>query len=171
MSEMAEQSLEQEFPDGLVEIHDPEIDTDAIMGEIRERIARRRAELGYEKRIFPAFGAAAYPGEPEDVDYDADLYHHLRLVNESYTRLETAPVLVASPATRLPLLGKLWSLIRSSAHDLILFYVNRAVNHQTNTNRHLISVLNRLAAVNAEQQRTIKALQAEVAALRRKLED
>lgn len=156
---------EIEIPDNLFEIHDPEIDPHQIMEQIRERIRRRREELGYEKRTFPTFGAAAYPGEPDDIPYDPDLHHHLRLANEMYAQVEVGAVLAPSPATRIPVLGRLWQLVRSEAHNLVLFYVNRAIAHQTDVNRHLVSVLNRLTALSQEQQRTIMALQAEIEAL------
>jgi ABC-type polysaccharide/polyol phosphate export permease len=82
----------------------------------------------------------------------------------------TEPILASSPATRIPVLGRLWQLIRGGAHTLVLFYVNRAVSHQTMTNNYLVSVLNRLTVVVEEQQRTIAKLQAEVAALRERQE-
>lgn len=159
-----------EVSDDLIEIHDPEIDLAQIMGQIRERIRRRREELGYEKRTFPTFGAAAYPGEPDDVPYDPNLYHHLRLANETYAQVATGAMLAPSPATRIPVLGRLWQLIRGEVHNLVLFYVNRAIAHQTDTNRHLVSVLNRLTALSQEQQRVILALQAEIKALRQQKE-
>lgn len=151
--------------DGLLEIRDPEIDPAAIMAAIRQRIAQRRATAGYSERALPTFGASSYPGEPQDIPYDADLHHYLRLVNTSYAEVATEPLLASSPATRVPILGKLWQLIRGGAHNLVLFYVNRAVSHQTMTNSYLISVLNRLTVTVEEQQRTIAKLQAQLAAL------
>jgi hypothetical protein len=158
--------MEREITADVIEINDPEIDPVQIMATIRQRIAARRAALGYEQRTFPSFGAASYPGEPQDLPYDADLYYYLRLVNTNYAEVETAPLLAASPATRLPILGKLWQMIRGGAHNLVLFYVNRLVSHQTMVNSYLVSVLNRMSVVQSEQQRTIAQLQAEVAALR-----
>ncbi len=154
------------IPDDLIEIHDPEIDPGQIMDQIRERIRRRREELGYERRTFPTFGATAYPGEPADMPYDPDLYHHLRLVNETFAPIDTRPVLASSPSTRVPILGRLWQRIRGEAHNLVLFYVNRAVAHQTDVNRHLISVINRLTALSQEQQRAMAALRKEVESLK-----
>jgi hypothetical protein len=52
----------------------------------------------------------------------------------------------------------------------VLFYVNRAVSHQTMTNSYLISVLNRLTVTVEEQQRTIARLQAEIATLQQRPE-
>jgi hypothetical protein len=167
-SAQADPPLQAKMVNSVIEIQDPQIDPDKIMEEIRVRIARRRAELGYDQRSFPTFGAASYSGPPQDIAYDADLHHYLRLANENYAEVSTDAVLSPSPATSLPVLGRLWQLIRGGAHGLVLFYVNRAVAHQTNVNRHLISVLNRMTAVLDEQQRTIHRLQAEIDTLRRK---
>ena len=158
--------MDGNVPDDLIEIHDPEIDPAQIVEQIRERIRMRRHELGYEDMVFPTFGATAYPGEPEDIPYDRDLYYHLRLANEIYTQAETEAVLVPSLATGVPLLGRLWRLVRREAHNLVLFYVNRAVAHQTDVNRHLVSALNQLAVMSQDQQRILLSLRSEIEALR-----
>ncbi|MFN8491952.1 MAG: hypothetical protein U0350_30405 [Caldilineaceae bacterium] len=155
----------------IIEIQDPELDPAQIMREIRARIEKRRAELGYEQRSFPSFGVAAYPGEPTDVAYDADLHHYLRLANETYAMADTDVVLAPSPATQAPVLGRLWQMIRGGAHNLVIFYVNRAIAHQTDVNRQLVSALNRMTVVVEGQQRKIEQLQREVAALRGKTSD
>lgn len=154
--------MDKQSGEGVIEIQDPAIDPEAIMAEIRARIEQRRAQLGYEQRTFPSFGAAVYPGEPQDLAYDTDLHHYLRLVNESYANADTDAILAPSPATRVPVLGRLWQLIRGGAHNLVLFYVNRAVAHQTDVNRQLVSVLNRMTVVVEAQQRIITQLQAEL---------
>lgn len=152
--------------DDLIEIRDPEIDADAIMAEIRSRIRERRREAGNDERSFPTFGAATpYPGVPDEVSPEAGLYYHLWLVNQTYNQVETAPLLAASAATQLPLLGTLWKLIREQAHQLVLFYVNRFVSQQTNVNRHLVSVANELTREIQEQREQLRALQEEVARL------
>jgi len=79
--------------------------------------------------------------------------------------------LVSSPATRIPVLGRIWQLIRGGAHGLVLFYVNRAVTHQTEINRQLVSVLNRMTVAIETQQRTIIGLQADLDALRHNREE
>ena len=156
--------------DGLIEIHDPDIDPEAIMATIRQRIQQRRAELGDDDPVFPIFGGAPYPPLPQGATYDADLRHYLRLANDSFVDIETEPVLAPSPATAIPLLGRLWQLVRGGAHQLVLFYVNRAVAQQTGVNRHLVSALNRMTVLVEQQQRTIDQLQAEVDALRQRTE-
>ena len=156
--------------ENMIEIDDPEIDPAAIMAEIRRRIVARRRELGYDHRAFPSYGAAIYQGEPDDLPFDRDLHYFLRLANATFAEAETEPVLAASPATRVPILGRLWGMIRGGAHNLVLFYVNRAVTHQTSVNGYLVSALNRLTAVVEEQQRTIQRLQAELDAARQRQE-
>ena len=158
-------------PDDLIEIRDPEIDAQEIVAEIRDKIDRRRKELGYEHMIFPSFGAVVYPGRPGDIPYDPDLYHHLKLVNKLYTEVETQPALEASPALRIPVVGQLWQLIRREAHNMVLFYVNRSINHEIAVHRHVISVLNLLTAENQKLQRSILALSEELEQLRSKLDD
>lgn len=153
-------------PDVIIEIRDPEIDDQQIMAEIRARMERRRAELGYEPQNFISFGGARYPGKPDDIPYDADFYHHLELANELYQQVETESNLQPSPATRVPLLGRLWGLIRSQAHYLVLYYVNRSLAHQMNVNRELVSTLNRLALMNQEKEREIYKLRTELDVLR-----
>lgn len=154
----------------FVEIHDPEINVDQIMAEIRERIRQRRQAIGTARQDFPTLGAAAYPGEPEGEDYDADLYHHLKRANRLYADLGVEPVLAPSPLTRVPVLGPLWAKVRREAHSLVLFYLSRLAQKQLAINRHLVSTLNRVAVQLQEQQRQIRALQAEIEALRRRHE-
>ena len=156
--------------DNLIEFHDAEIDPRQIMADIRDRIQQRRAEIGYGTTRFPTFSGATFPGRPTDIPYDPDLYHHLERVNKIYFEFETEPELLASPATRIPILGNLWGLIRRHAHTLTLFYTNRAIRQQTNVNRHMVSALNLLTVAWQEQQRTILALQEEIESLRERLD-
>ncbi len=159
-----------EIPSDLIEIHDPEIDPAQIMEQIRERIRRRREELGYPSQAFPSFGAAEYPGEPVGEEYDADLYYHLRRANEQYHRLEVDLLLSPSPfssrLSAIPILGRWWERIRREAHQLVLFYLNRLAQQQVKVNRHLVSTLNRMAVQIQEQQRRIRSLEEELRRLR-----
>jgi hypothetical protein len=151
-----------EIPDDLIEIHDPEIDPDQIMEQIRARILRRREELGHPRQTFPVFGAAAYPGEPEGQEYDEDLYYHLRKANDTYYQIGVEASLSPSPATRLPILGRLWKQIRQEAHNLVLFYLGKMTQQQVVVNRHLVSTINRLTVQLQEQQREIKSLREKI---------
>lgn len=148
----------------LFVVQDPEIDVDAIMQTIRQRIAERRAALGEPRQHFPSFDDLGVPEEPDDMPYDANLYHHLRLLNELYFAFPLEAVLAPSPATQLPLVGKLWARIRREAHNLVLFYVSRAMGHQIQINRHIVGVLNRLVAEHVALRRQVQELEARLAA-------
>jgi hypothetical protein len=155
----------------FLELNDPEITAEALTAALDERVRQRRAQLGPVERLFPAFGTAVpCPQQPANLDHPPDLYHHLRQANERYGRPETTLVLAPSPATRVPLLGRLWIMIREQAHSLVLFYVNRSLAHQTTINRHTISALNQLTLLSQEQQRTINRLQQEIGRLRQELQ-
>ena len=126
-------------------------------------MAERRKQLGYDERTFPEFGGVVpYPEPPDDLTYSSELYYHLRQANDLYADVDTEPVLASSTTTRLPIIGPLWKLIRTQAHGLVLFYVNRGLAHQVNVNRHLVSILNRMVLEDQENQRTIKRLRAEI---------
>jgi hypothetical protein len=148
--------------DDLIEIDDPEIDPARIMEQIRERVRLRREEMGYPRRRFPSFGAAAYPGEPAGEDYDEDLYHHLRRANDLYHEIALEPSLAASPATRVPILGSIWKRIRREAHNLVLYYVRALARRQVVVNRHLVSTLNRLVLQLQQQEEELRELRREV---------
>ncbi len=162
--------MDIELPDDFVEIQDPEIDPQEIMERIREGIQQRRETLGYPRQTFPLFDAAAYPGEPEGEVFDKDLYYHLRRANDLYYQIDVEASLSPSPATRLPVLGRLWRRVRKEAHNLVLFYVGKLVRRQVPVNRHLVSTLNRLVLQVQAQQQALQALQAEVAELREQLD-
>jgi hypothetical protein len=155
----------------FLELNDPEISAEALTTALDERVRQRRAKLGPVERAVPAFGTAVpCPQQPANLDHPPTLYHHLRQANDLYGRPATALVLAASPATRVPLLGRLWAMIREQAHSLVLFYVNRSLAHQTTINRHTISAVNQLTLLSQEQQRTIHRLEQEIGRLRQELQ-
>lgn len=153
------------IPDDLIEIRDPEIDPEEIMASIRRRVAQRRQEAGYDEKRFPTYGGMGYPGEPSDMPYDPQLHHALREANEQFARFDMGVNLASSPATRMPVIGRLWARIRQEVHNLVIFYVNRAVRHQVGVNRALVQTVNHLASQNQDQQRELTALRRQVADL------
>lgn len=159
---MADDQLPKPTTGDLIEIRDPEIDAKVILKLVDERLQDRRAKHGYENRQFPAFSGAGLSPVVDGIDLDPNLYHYLDLVNESYFDFETDPDLRMSPATRSPFLGGVWSLIRRQAHQLVLYYVNRSIQHQISVNRQLVSIVNLLTSSMEKQQREIEALRREL---------
>lgn len=164
--------MEQDGPavEEIIEIRDSQIDPQQIVARIREGLEQRRQALGHSTIFMPSFDGAAPPPKPRDIPYNPELYHHLYYVNKTFADVDTEPLIAESPATRIPVAGKLWQRVRLFAHQLVLFYVNRAVGHNVKVNHHLVNIANALTADNQRQQREIADLQATVHLLRRRLE-
>ena len=153
-------------PEHWLEIHDSEWSSARLVAEIEERVRKRRDELGAIQPLFPTFGhLSEFPEPPGNGRaVNPNLYYHLRRANEM-DAAPTEPVLVPSPATRVPILGRLWRLVRAQFHGLILFYVNRLAAHDARLNNHLISTLNELTRVAQAQQEEIHRLKARIRTL------
>ncbi|MDX1416464.1 MAG: hypothetical protein R3293_19850 [Candidatus Promineifilaceae bacterium] len=144
--------------DTWLEIHDSELSSKELAAEIARRVELRRETLGQVHLTFPTFGnVSPFPEPPSDHLYNPNLYHHLRRANQMEPP-DTAPVLAHSPATQLPILGRFWQMVRRQFHELILFYVNRFVAHETQMDNHLISSLNELTRIVQVQQEEIQSL-------------
>lgn len=150
--------------DDFIALQDEQVSPAALMAEIRQRLARRYPDGDAGAVSFPAYEIADTPPEfPTDIPYAFSLYYHLQRVYELYPNADTAPLLAPSPATRLPILGRLWAQVRREAHNLILFYVNRHLAHETAVNRHLVAALGEMTRQLEAQQRRIADLDAQVA--------
>jgi len=152
--------------DVWIEIHDPEISSANLVREVAARARRRRAEQGPVEIDFPPFGAAAPVPDAETTRDDVTRLHYFLRQLEQLPPPETQPELAPSPATRLPVLGRLWQLARREAHNLVLFYVNRSVAHNAAANRQLSNALNEVAALVQAQQAEIERLREELAQLK-----
>lgn len=142
--------------DSWLTITDTEMSSADLVTEVEQRVQQRRQVLGEVHPQIPDFGVIS-PVPEVALNYTA-LAHHLRLVNDMDPP-PMSPVLTTSPATRIPLFGKLWQLVRGQFHELILFYVNRAVSHETKIDNHIISTLNELTHIIQDQQTEIERLQ------------
>lgn len=150
----------------LLEVNDPAIDVDKLNATVQSRVDARRNELGEDGRVFPTYGAVASLDSASEAHMDATLVHHIEYVNKLYAKFELDAVLTESPATRVPVLGKLWGMIRGQAHNLIIFYMNRVVTHQVEVNRHLVNALTLMTREQQRQQRKIAELEEEIKTLR-----
>lgn len=149
----------------LVEIVDPEIDPEQIMLGIRQRMQAERKKRSDDQQGTHKFRAEAMPDQIFGLGIQPDLFHYLEQANDTFPRVDMSMLLAESPATRLPIIGQLWKLIRGGAHQLVLFYVNRNANHQFDVNRSIVSTLNHMTALAQEQQKMIIDLQKEIKTL------
>ncbi|MCA9874950.1 MAG: hypothetical protein KC441_14875 [Anaerolineales bacterium] len=145
-----------------IEIHDEEVTASALQEAIETRLQARPSQWSSEHLTFPTFGyAAPLPEPPPGVHQFTTLHHHLRQLNQMPPP-DTTPLLVESPALRVPILGRLWRQIRGQAHQLVLFYVNRLAARETAVTNHTVSALNELTRLAQQQQAEIDQLRAEL---------
>lgn len=144
-------------------IEDEDITANKLETDVEIRLAERQVTLGQPPQIdFPTFGyISPMPESPKNNSVSKTLYHHLRLLNEMDAP-DTTSVLASSPATKVPILGRLWATIREQAHQLVLYYVNRALAYETVVNGHTLNTLNELTRLTQTQQEEINRLQEEL---------
>jgi hypothetical protein len=163
---MTEQESAARAGQTWIEVHDEQFTSEALAAELERRVAARRAELGSVDLILPTFGRiSTFPEPPAGRVYDANLYYHLKQANQARPAV-LEPLLAPSPATRLPVLGRLWGLIRGEMHQLILFYVNRAASSQNRLNTDVVSTLNELTRLCQVQGAEIERLRDELQRLK-----
>jgi hypothetical protein len=129
--------------------------------QIQARIQAANTNNGLETTVPPP---VVFPGKPADIVYDVALYKQLELAAEKIPHFERDLLLHETGWSRLPLIGSLLQKVRQSLHSIALFYTNRALQHQQAVNQHLWEAVGRLTAVTQQQQRTIEAMQAQLAA-------
>lgn len=149
-------SVDMKYP---FEIRDPHIDMDVIMARIHENLAERRL-VAFDPAALAMFevGAGTIIG-------DAALDYHLGQAHATYDKVWPDLSLAPSWATQLPVVGRLWRMVREQAHRLVLYYVDMAVSRQIGFNEHVVGSLDRLATL----QEKVAALQQEVTALKRQV--
>lgn len=149
-----------------ISLEDPQLSSEALAARVEMQLTRRRRELGRVTQRFPDFQT-----KPSEIDEDANG----EALREALRQLQTLPppptqaTLAPSLVTRLPLLGRLWRLIRAQSHELVLFYVNRQLAHQTQTNHLVFRALQAMHTQMAQQAAQMTALESRLATLETRL--
>lgn len=142
-----------------IEIRDPHIDAAAVLQQLYANLSARQALAPLEKPL-PDFGLPPIPEIEESA-----LRYHLHRANRLYDQLWVPLSLAPSPATRIPLVGRVWGLVRESLHRLILYYLEMAISKQAGFNSHVVGALNSMAGMQSE----LAMLRQEVRELRRRV--
>lgn len=134
--------------------------------DLEKRLRAQATERPSNDRWWPVYGQAIGGESAGDGDtLRQQIDHHLasvqRLLAASGTRTE--PILASSPATRLPLIGRLWGAIRQQVHGLILFYLNRQRADQAEITHHLLQAVTALERDNRRLSEQLARLEAESA--------
>lgn len=145
-----------------IEIDDPQLSSAELVQRVEARFKKRLDDLGPVDRHFPSFDpSASLPESDNQEEYTAMMRYYLQNL-EQQEPPDTTPTLAPSPATRLPIVGRLWQLVRREAHQLVLFYVNRHLAHQTRLNNEIAGALREMAALLRAQDEEIQRLRAEL---------
>lgn len=118
---------------------DDEIDPAVLAQTLQERAAQRPADPSW----WPRYGDSVDRVDGSADEHRQQLDHHLQRARRLMTDdgALSKPLLASSPATRLPILGRLWQTMRQQAHTLILFYVNRQRGRQAEIDHHLLQTI------------------------------
>lgn len=122
---------------------DDELNIETIMQEIRREILAQRAAGGSDLASQIPLGGRRLPPDFYDHLYQAGL-----AINDMQIRLHVT-------RSGIPLLGPLIDRLRQALHQVVLFYVHKAVERQAEVNRHLLHALSSLSeALEAEHDGT-----------------
>lgn len=142
------------------QIEEGNLDSEAIMQEIRARIRARRAEAKAKGLDFEAYADGLYP-LPPDAIFSRDLYEAVQYVALGYDKVNLE---LALTETRLPLVGGLVQQVRAALHAVVLFYVNRLAARQVRFNEQTARALTVLVRDLEAEVRDLRARLAELEA-------
>jgi len=106
-----------------------DIDVEAIMQQIRAYIMARKMAAGEGWTE----SSARFDGR-----LDPSLYEALYQLMMTYDQITVPESITASP---VPVLGRLWTIVRRQFHSLVRFYVNQVAARQVAFNRHLVTLV------------------------------
>ncbi len=143
-------------------ISDSEVTSAALEAELERRVAKRRLELGEDHLVAPSFATlSTFPEPPLKASYSPALYYHLRRANQLEPQ-ELEPLLADNRGSSIPILGHLSLSIRRQFHQLVLFYLNRALQDEHALDNHMVSTLNEMTRVIQQQQQEIEELKTRI---------
>ena len=122
---------------GVVEFRDSDIDSEAIMRRIRQKIRERRADAESRGLDYEAFVEGLYATQVS-ARFDHDLYYDLRRMSVGYNKIGVGLSLTES---RIPILGPIIQRIRRALHQLVIYYVNQLAGQQARFNEYAMRAL------------------------------
>jgi hypothetical protein len=142
-------------------ISDSHWDGNTLAAEIARRTQQRAAQYGELTPTFPTMSSDGLHLPPATRQIAPQLYQQLKALQDR-PPVETGVLLAESPATGIPIIGRIWRTVRRSLHELVLFYVNRLVRDQTQRDTHLFNVVNELTRLTIQQEQELARLRDEL---------
>jgi hypothetical protein len=155
-------------PNEVIEIHDQELNSEAIMQEIRARLRQRRADWEQRGMDFEALATGRL--SPTAGRFEPDLYDNVQRLNASYDKIGVGLSLTASHRV---IIGPLLQRVRGALHQVIIYYVNMLARQQARVNGYLAGALTALVRDFDQPSSSddLDTLRNEVAHLRARIEE
>lgn len=150
--------------DQVIEIRDPEINTEEIMARIRQRIRERRAQaegrgLDYDRLVDD-------PSRAESGRLASDLYYDL---NKMRSTADSLWVSVQLYDSHLPLVNAWYMRIKGKLHGIVVDYINRLAGRQVAFNQTTEHVLSGMVHAFEDNDARVEALEKQIIELRDRL--
>jgi hypothetical protein len=151
--------------DQVIEIRDPEINTEEIMARIRQRIRERRAlaegrGLDYDRLVADDFKS------PDGGRLSGDVYYDLHQLRGSADNIW---VTLSMRDRHFPLLNPILYRIEKLLHRLALKYVNLLAGRQVVVNRAATHLLSETVRAVDDMTSRVETLEKQVVELRERL--
>lgn len=140
----------------IIQIPDPQVDAGSVLQRVQARLEERRLQA-----------------QAQGMDYD----HLLSSSGETDARHDSLAqmqraaeeiwVTVNVRDEKLPVINSLWQRMKGAFHQMVVMYVNTLAGRQAVFNVATTRLLQESLARQEEQEARLRALEAEVAALRR----
>ncbi len=137
---------------------------EVLLERIQRHLDAKAGQAGLATR-----GASVRPNTPKS--FSPQVYERLEEAEAIQDSISVQPFLTPS---HIPVIGRLWQKMRWSAHQLVVFYVNRLAGAQGTFNREIVGCLSILVddldrGHRAESKPEIASLRAEMQTLRAEL--
>lgn len=153
-------------PQHLADRPDADLDSEAIMREIRARIQQRRAQAEAQGLDFDALAEGRFTTD-RPTRFNAELYYELRRLSLSGEQIGVSLSLTDS---RLPVIGPLVQRVRLALHQVVIYYVNMLARQQSRVNTYEARAWSVLMAELETKTAQVEALQHDVTDLRARLD-
>lgn len=129
-----------------------------LEAQVEAQLAARRQQTDYQPLPFAGIATAVAQTPSSNSPLQTQL---ARLRQLSLTAV--VPMLSPSAASRLPLLGPVWSRFRLALHQLVCFYVNNLADQLNAAEAERLQLLDEISRLAEAQQRQIEQLSQQLA--------
>jgi hypothetical protein len=163
-------SAADQAPAEIIEIRDPEVDVDALMAQVRENVARRRAEGAYSEDL-DAIADAVRAASLAEHEFSSGVAGDGRAIAATLAELNAHWMVREVPFTSyVPVFGPVIVAVRNAWNWVSTkWYVRPIIQQQVGFNALVVRALTESVASQKELTEKVSQLQAEVVSLREEI--